>query len=286
MKRQKSFDDESKAALYLIPTPIGNMQEISPRILQTLQDMDVIACEDTRNSGMLLHRLNISKPLISHHEHNTQTAVPKILSLLEEGKKVGVISDAGYPVISDPGAYLAQQAIEHGYSVIPMSGPNAALNALVASGLDAKHYLYYGFLDAKSKKRKDQLSALKELPYTILFYEAPHRIEDMLKDVKEVLGDRQICLAREITKLHEEFLRGNVSEILEVCSGLKGEMVVVVAGASPSEHALTMSEACQMVADLIEEGIKTKDACKQIAAKTGFSKNDLYNLYLTSKDQD
>ena len=286
MNRQKSFEDENRAALFLIPTPIGNLQEVSPRILKTLEEMDVIACEDTRNSGMLLSRLNISKPLISHHEHNTETAVPKILSLLEEGKKVGVISDAGYPVISDPGAWLAQQAIEHGYPVIPMSGPNAALNALVASGLDAKHYWYYGFLEAKSKKRKDQLQALKDLPYTMIFYEAPHRIEDMLEDVLKVLGNRRMCLAREITKLHEEFLRGTVQEILGACKGLKGEMVVVLEGAAKEESAGSIEDACQMVADLVAEGVKTKDACRQAAAATGFSKNELYNLYLSKKNQD
>ena len=176
MNRQKSFQNEQGAALYLVPTPIGNRNEISKRVLDTLNLVDVIACEDTRNSGQLLKTLDIHKPLIAHHEYNTQQSIPGILKLLDQGKKIAIISDAGYPLISDPGSGLVQAVIEQDIPVISLSGPNAALNALVASGLSTQHYLYYGFLDAKSTKRKKELFALKDFPYTMIFYEAPHRI--------------------------------------------------------------------------------------------------------------
>lgn len=278
MNRQKSFENEEGAALYLVPTPIGNLSEMTPRALEALKQADLIACEDTRNSGMLLKRLDIKKPLISHHEFNQETSIPRILDALKEGKKIALISDAGYPVISDPGSRLVEKVIEEDIPVISLSGANAALNALVASGLYCGHYLFYGFLDAKSSKRKVQLESLKSFPYTMLFYEAPHRIEDTLKDMLEVLGDRKICLARELTKLYEEYLRGNISEVLEVCNTLKGEMVVVVEGA-PKEEA-SEDDAIKQVLELESQGMKRKAACKQVAKQTGLSANELYQQLL------
>lgn len=281
MNRQKSFENPQGPALFLVPTPIGNLGEISQRMLETLQSADVIACEDTRNSGLLLQRIGIRKPLISHHEHNMDVSIPKIVSLLEEGKKVAVISDAGYPVISDPGSRLVRTVIEKGFPAIPVSGPNAALDALVVSGLDASHFLFYGFLDSKPTKRKTQLEGLKEFPYTIVFYEAPHRIESMLKDVREVFGDRQICLSREITKMYEEHLRGSISEVLSVVDGLKGEMVVVVSGNNDRPKTMTLEEGAQEVIDLAEHtGLKISKACAQVAKRTGLSKNALYDAVL------
>lgn len=283
MKRQKSFQNEDGAALYLVPTPIGNVQEVSPRILQTLETVDVIACEDTRNSGQLLKRLGISKPLISHHEFNSVTSTPGILRLLEEGKKVAIISDAGYPLISDPGAELVQTLIEHNYPVISLSGPNAALNALVASGLSTQHFLYYGFLDSKSSKRQKQLEELKSFPYTLIFYESPHRILECLQDLLKIFGDRQMVLARELTKLHEEYLRGNISEILEVCEELKGEMVLVVAGAKGQDQGLTLEEVVQKALTLSEEGLKPKRAAELAIENTEFSKNLVYQEMVKRK---
>lgn len=287
MKRKKSFENEGEAALYLVPTPIGNLSEISERVLKTLNEADVIAAEDTRNSGQLLKNLNIRKPLITHHEYNQEASIPGILQLLEQGKKVAVISDAGYPLISDPGARLVREVIEEDYPVISMSGPNAALNALVASGIDPSHYLFYGFLDAKSSRRKKQLEGLKQIPFTLVFYEAPHRIDDMLKDVLEVLGDRQICLARELTKLHEEYIRGFVSEVLEVCSDLKGEMVVVVEGYRPDEkdEQDQFEKAMQKMQELIEQGSKARKAAASAAEEFGLSKNDLYQAMLKKKNE-
>ncbi len=282
VKRQKSFQNEEKAALYLVPTPIGNVQEFSPRALETLNQVDVIACEDTRNSGQLLKRLGISKPLISHHEFNSTSSIPGILKLLAEGKKIAIISDAGYPLISDPGSGLVQALIEENYPVISLSGPNAALNALVASGLSTQHFLYYGFLEAKSSKRKKQLEDLKTFPYTLIFYEAPHRIEECLGDILEILGNRKMVLARELTKIHEEYLRGSVQEILEICGDLKGEMVLVVEGAYPSQTT-SLELIVQKAMDLVQAGVKPKKAAELAIEGTPFSKNGVYQEMLKRK---
>lgn len=284
MNRQKSFQNEEGPALYLVPTPIGNLSEMSPRALDVLSKADVIACEDTRNSGMLLKRLDIKKPLISHHEFNQDSSIPGILQLLEEGKKVALISDAGYPVISDPGSRLVENVIAQDVPVISLSGANAALNALVASGLYAGHYLFYGFLDAKSTRRKTQLESLKEFPWTLLFYEAPHRISDTLQDMQEVFGDRKICLARELTKLYEEYLRGTISEILPVCQELKGEMVLVVEGAPQKESS--QEDGLKRAEELMASGMKLKAACKQAAKETGLSANQLYQAAIARKEAD
>ena len=278
MHRKKSFET-SEPKLYLVPTPIGNLQEMTPRALEVLKEADVIAAEDTRNSGKLLMAYGIKKPLISHHEHNQNTSIAQILEELENGKMVAVVSDAGYPLISDPGQSLVKAVIEKDIPVISVSGANAATNALVASGLSCRHYLFYGFLDAKSSKRKKELEDLKSFPYTMIFYEAPHRIEAMLKDVVEVLGDRNICLARELTKVHEEYIRGTVSEVISIADTLKGEMVVVVEGNTEPEKNYTLDDGIQKVDEYIKAGMKTKAAIAQAAKELDLSKNELYEYY-------
>lgn len=278
MNRQKSFEQDGPALL-LIPSPIGNLSEVSDRVREAIESCDVIACEDTRNTGKLLSLLGFRKPLISHHEHNQSVSIPKILEELSSGHKVGVMSDAGYPVISDPGQNLVRAATEKNWPVISFSGPNAAINALVASGLDARHYLFYGFLDAKSGKRKKELEELRTVPWTLVFYEAPHRIVDTLEDMVEVFGDRPACLARELTKKFEEYLRGTLQELLSAAGdGLKGEMVLVVAGCEP-EQVSTEAAVTRLMA-LTAQGMKQKAAAKQVAAETGLSANELYRLVL------
>lgn len=278
MNRQKSFEQDGPALL-LIPSPIGNLSEISDRVREAIESCDVIACEDTRNTGKLLSLLGFRKPLISHHEHNQSVSIPKILEELSSGHKVGVMSDAGYPVISDPGQNLVRAATEKNWPVISFSGPNAAINALVASGLDARHYLFYGFLDAKSGKRKKELEELRTVPWTLVFYEAPHRIVDTLEDMVEVFGDRPVCLARELTKKFEEYLRGTLQELLSAAGdGLKGEMVLVVAGCEPEQ--VSTEAAITRVMALTAQGMKQKAAAKQVAAETGLSANELYRLLL------
>ena len=280
MIRQKSFPEQG-ACLYLVATPIGNQQELTPRAKEILSSVDIVAAEDTRHTKGLLQVHGIDAHLISHHEHNQNASIEVILSLLEEGKKVAVVSDAGYPLISDPGAALVRTVIEKGYCVIPVSGANAATNALVASGLDTQHYLYYGFLNSKSSKRKSELETLKEFPYTMIFYEAPHRIEDMLEDLLEVLGNRKICLARELTKLHEEFIRGDIQEVLEICDSLKGEMVVVVDG-NKEEKEIDWDLITEEVL-LLSKDMPTNKAIKKIAKEKGVSKNELYQRVLDTK---
>ena len=278
MNRQKSFEQDGPALL-LIPSPIGNLSEVSDRVREAIESCDVIACEDTRNTGKLLSLLGFRKPLISHHEHNQSVSIPKILEELPSGHKVGVMSDAGYPVISDPGQNLVRAATEKNWPVISFSGPNAAINALVASGLDARHYLFYGFLDAKSGKRKKELEELRTVPWTLVFYEAPHRIVDTLEDMVEVFGDRPACLARELTKKFEEYLRGTLQELLSAAGdGLKGEMVLVVAGCEPEQ--VSTEAAITRVMALTAQGMKQKAAAKQVAAETGLSANELYRLVL------
>lgn len=278
MKITKSFD-EAKPTLYLVPTPIGNLQEITQRAMDVLKDVDVIAAEDTRNTKKLLMAYGIQKPLISHHEHNQSTSIPVILDYLKDGKSVAVVSDAGYPLVSDPGANLVKEVINNDFTVVSLSGANAAMNALVASGLSCVHYLFYGFLENKSSKRKKQLEELKEFPYTLIFYEAPHRIESMLQDVLEVLGDRNMCLARELTKLHEEYIRGTVSEVIQVAKDKKGEMVVIIEGKPIEEESFDMDTAIKKVDEYIKQGLKTKEAIKKAATELGCSKNELYDEY-------
>lgn len=278
MKISKSFD-ETKPTLYLVPTPIGNLQEMTPRALEVLSTVDVIAAEDTRNTKKLLMAYQINKPLMSHHEHNQATSIPAIIDYLNEGKSVAVVSDAGYPLVSDPGANLVKTVIENDFSVVSVSGANAAMNALVASGLSCQHYLFYGFLENKSSKRKKQLETLVNFPYTLIFYEAPHRIEAMLEDVLEILGDRNMCLARELTKLHEEYIRGKISEVLEIASSRKGEMVVVIEGATLVEEKISIEFAINKVQEYIDAGMKTKEAIKTVSKELNFPKNELYDEF-------
>lgn len=278
MKRQSSFEKE-RPTLYLVPTPIGNLQEMTPRALETLNSVDVIAAEDTRNTKKLLMFYQINTPLISHHEHNQQESIPRILSYLKDGKSVAVVSDAGYPLVSDPGQKLVQEVIELEYPVVSMSGANAAMNALVASGLSTQHYMFYGFLENKSTKRKQQLEGIKDFPYTIVFYEAPHRIEDTLKDILFVFGNRKMCLARELTKLHEEYIRGTVEEVLEVAGSCKGEMVIVIEGKQFEEEIFDMNDAIQKVQELVNQGVRAKQAIQIISKEMGCKKNELYEAF-------
>ncbi len=278
MQRQSSFTKEV-STLFLVPTPIGNLQEMTPRALDTLRNVDVIAAEDTRNTKKLLMYYQIQKPLISHHEHNQKESIPRIVSYLKEGKSVAVVSDAGYPLVSDPGQRLVQEVIKEDFPVVSMSGANAAMNALVASGLSSQHYMFYGFLENKSSKRKQQLEQMKDFPYTIIFYEAPHRIEDTLQDILTVFGNRSMCLARELTKLHEEYIRGTVQEVLEVAGSCKGEMVIVMEGKPLESVAFDRNAAVLKVQQLVEQGMRAKEAIAKISKESGCKKNELYEAY-------
>ena len=278
MIRQKSFENK-RPTLYLVPTPIGNLSEMTPRALEVLRSVDVIACEDTRNSGQLLKHFDISKRLIACQNFNEESSSKGIVKLLSEGNDVALISDAGYPLINDPGQRVVMDASGAGFNVVPVSGCSAFLNALVASGLAAQPFLFIGFLPSGSTDRVKKLKEYKEYPMTMVFYEAPHRIEKMLKDLLEVFGDRRCTIARELTKLHEEFLRGTVSELLEVVAELRGEMVVVVDGCHDDPGAkVTEEDILNMVDHYVDGGMSTSMAIKTVAKETGIAKNKIYDL--------
>ena len=269
------------ATLFLVATPIGNLSEVSNRTLEVLNSVDVIACEDTRNSKKLFSHFDIHTKYITYHNFNEEESSNGIIKLLEKGSDVALISDAGYPLISDPGYVLVQKVIEAGFNVTTISGPNAALNALVSSGMETQHYLYYGFLNAKQSQAKKELEGLVDFPYTMIFYEAPHRIEKTLKLALDVFGDRKAVLARELTKLHETFHRGNLSDLCNL-KDLKGEMVLIIEGKKQNNEDIDIEELIKEVDKLIKKGSKTKQAVNEISGKYSYSKNVLYNEYISS----
>ncbi len=268
--------------LYLVATPIGNLEEMSPRAIKTLREVSIIACEDTRETKKLCSHFDIDTTLISCHEHNEFFVSDKIIEILKNGENVAIVTDAGYPGISDPGSRVVEKAIEHRIKIEVVSGPCAIINAVVASGLDTTHFYFYGFLPPKKGERRRELEKYVKFEDTLVFYEAPHRIEEMLEDLKEVLGDRRISIARELTKKFEEHIRGNISEILLRIkqNPLKGEMVVVVEGAD-KENVATLSdnEIMKKVNELISQGLSASDAIKQVSIDAKIKKNVVYRLF-------
>lgn len=284
MKRQKSFENE-RPSLYLVPTPIGNLSEMTPRAIEILKSVDVIACEDTRTSGQLLKHFEISKRLIACQNFNEESSSRGIVKLLSDGSNVALISDAGYPLINDPGQRVVRDVTEAGFNVIPVSGCSAFLNALVASGLIAQPFLFIGFLPSGASDRQRRLKEYRSYPMTMVFYEAPHRIEKTLRDMLEIFGDRKCTIARELTKIHEEFLRGTVSELLEEASSLKGEMVIVVEGCTDDgRKEIDISHLMDMVNEAMAGGMSRSEAVRDTARRTGISKNRIYDLVHQEKN--
>ncbi len=235
---QKSYDtDQDQGILYLVGTPIGNLEDISYRALRILQEVDLIAAEDTRHTLKLLNHFEIHKSLISYHEHNKEHRGVELIELLLQGKNIALVSDAGMPAISDPGYEVVVQAIDQGIRVIPIPGPNAAITALVASGLPTQRFLFIGFMPRGKKLLLNELEKYKPSLETLIFYEAPHRIEKTLKAMREILGNRKIVLIRELTKKHEEFIRGTVDELIQYAesNSIKGELTVLLEGTSRKE---------------------------------------------------
>lgn len=281
MNRQKSFENQ-KPTLFVVATPIGNLNEMTYRAIQVLKDVDYIAAEDTRNTVKLLNHFDISTKLVSHHEHNLMIAIPKIVHDLKNGLNIALVSDAGYPAISDPGYELVKEVIKEGMNVVPISGANACLDALVVSGIAPQPFLFYGFLDRNDKNKKKELEKLKKYQETIVFYEAPHRIKKTLKLMYDILGNRSIALCRELTKKHEEINRGTIEEILSVIDDMKGEMVIVVEGSHEEfqDQPLVFEQSIvEHVEEYIEKGMSTKDAIKEVAKERKLSKNIVYNEY-------
>lgn len=269
--------------LYLVATPIGNLEDITLRALRVLKEADRIACEDTRQTQKLLNHFEISTPTISYHEHNEQARTAELIALLQQGGKVAVVSDAGTPTFSDPGLNLVRAAVAVDVPVIPIPGANAALAALIASGLDTDRFLYVGFLAAKPGARRTELESLatRISGLTLIVYEAPHRILETLADVEAVWGESvRVVVARELTKLHEEFLRGTVREVRSTMAArerVRGEFVLLIDTASLTEQVTGASSVVQQVSQLMEtEGLDEKDALKRVARERGVSKSEVY----------
>ncbi|MCD8203576.1 MAG: 16S rRNA (cytidine(1402)-2'-O)-methyltransferase [Coprobacillus sp.] len=280
MQRNKSF--ESKYLLYLVASPIGNLKEMNPRAIEVISDCDLVACEDTRVTKKLLGFFNISKECLSLHEHNEQEAGEKVIELIKEGKKVAYMSDAGYPAISDPGDILVKKCIDNGIAVSCVNGGSALLDALVTSRQDKDHFLFYGFLDAKKSAREKELNKLKDVPYTIILYEAPHRIEETLHSIYDVLGDREITLARELTKLNEECIYGKVSEFLSLdFSSIIGEIVLVIEGYHENEVIFTEEKIKELLLESLQKGRSKKDAVEYVSKTYKIKKNLVYDVMKT-----
>ncbi|MCH5180080.1 MAG: 16S rRNA (cytidine(1402)-2'-O)-methyltransferase [Erysipelotrichales bacterium] len=276
--RIKNFD-EDKHILYLVATPIGNLSEMSPRAIEILNSVDVIGCEDTRVSKQLLNNFNISKKLISCHEHNEEQASLELLKYLENGN-IAYISDAGYPGISDPGHRLLAKVLDNNYKVSVVSGASAMLNALIGSGLDTTHFYFHGFLASKHSARIHELEELKSKKETLIFYESPHRIGDTLNDLREVFGNRKATLARELTKRFEEYIREDLDYLCNIdISTLKGEMVLIIEG-NKNEEIVTEKVLLDYAKKLLSNGINTKTAAKLTAKHFKVSKNDVYDLII------
>ncbi len=274
--------------LYLVSTPIGNLEDITLRALRVLKEVDLVACEDTRRTRRLLDHFGISKPTISYHEHNEQKRADELVERLLGGESIALVTDAGTPGISDPAYRIVAAAIERGVAVVPVPGATAMIAALVASGLPTDSFLFAGFLPSRKQARRAKLEELKSERATLILYEAPHRIRETLVDAQEILGDRQMALARELTKLHEQFIRGNVSDLIAHFESHepRGEMALVIAGSRDDNLSLVedISISQQVERLMRDEGMSRNDAIKQAARSRGLSKREAYQLLLEEKE--
>ena len=278
---QRSFKGEKSAGkLYLVPTPIGNMQDMTLRSLETLKSVDLICSEDTRNTLRLLNHFEIKVPQESFHEHNSQEKIPKLIAFLQSGKDLAQVSDAGMPSISDPGHDLVKAAIAEGIDVVALPGASAGITALIASGLVPQPHIFYGFLPRKSGEQKKFLQTKLAYPETQIFYESPFRVSDTLENILAVYGNRQVVLVRELTKIYEEYRRGKISEVLEslVEFPIKGECLIIVSGADEDFVSVDVGEttALEAVQQLIAEGLKPNAAIKTVAKERGLNRQELY----------
>jgi len=277
---QKSYNDTP--SLYLIPTPIGNLEDITIRSLKTLEMVDLILCEDTRVTGNLLHKYDIKKKLVSCHEHNETKVRESVVNHLKEGKNIGLVTDAGTPIISDPGQVIVDYVVTHGFNVIALPGATAFVPALIASGIDNTPFLFYGFLNAKDSKQKKELESLKNNKYCTIFYEAPHRLIKTLENILEVFGNRKISISREISKLYEEIHRGTLEELLKEEIVLKGEFVLVVEGNKEIED-FSFIGIIEHIKLYLDDEMSEKDAIKKVAKERKVAKSIIYKEYIDEK---
>ncbi len=281
MQRQSSYAKDS-GKLYLVPTPIGNLDDITIRAKKILTAADYIAAEDTRTSGILLEKIGVHNRMISFHKYNSKERAPELIELMQKGAVIAEISDAGMPVISDPGYILVQECIKHDIPVVPLPGPSAFATALIASGFDAQPFTYYGFLPRKASAQKPYFEQMRDARATSIFYEAPHRLTKTLKNLASVLPpERQMVAARELTKIHEEFIRGTVQEVSTYFAqnAPRGEFVILISPNTAAPKTLSTKELIALVDNLVKKGKSKKDAIKEVAKENHVSKNELYDEY-------
>ncbi|MGG1632483.1 16S rRNA (cytidine(1402)-2'-O)-methyltransferase [Rossellomorea sp. NRS-1567] len=287
MNQQKSFQDSEKGSLYLVPTPIGNLEDMTFRAIRMMKEAAVIAAEDTRNTKKLCNYFEIDTPIISYHEHNKETSGQKLIERMERGELVALVSDAGMPSISDPGYELVKEAIDHEIAVIPLPGANAALTALIASGLAPQPFYFYGFLHRGKKDKRAELETLKSVEDTFILYESPHRLKETLKELHASLGNRQIVVCRELTKKFEEFIRGSLEEVMEWANDgeVRGEFCLLIEGAGPLEKEeedawwshYSLLDHVQHYMN--EKSMTSKEAIKQVSKERSLPKREVYQAY-------
>ena len=277
---QKRYNDT--ASLYLIPTPIGNLDDITVRSLNTLKTVDVILCEDTRDTGLLLSHYDIKKKLVSCHEYNEDKIVDNVVSMLKDGLNIGLVTDQGTPIISDPGYIISRGVIEAGFNVISLPGATAFVPALTMSGIEPSPFIFYGFLNSKNSKQIEELKSLKDYKYTIIFYEAVHRIKSTLENMLEVFGDRNIAICRELSKIHAEICRDKISNVIPLVDSMRGEFVIVVEGNKDIVDYSNL-DVVEHVKMYVDDGMSEKDAVKLVAKERGVAKSIIYNEYHNRK---
>ena len=267
--------------LYIVATPIGNLEDITLRAIRVLKEVDLIVAEDTRHTLKLLNHLEISKPLISYHRHNEDVKTEILIKELKQGKNLALVSDAGTPGICDPGEEVIKKCIEEDIQIVPIPGACAMINALICSGLDTKEFAFIGFLPLNKKNRKQKLEEIQNETKTTILYEAPHKLETTLKDLKEIIGDRKIVLAREITKIHEEYIRENIDELIEKAKDIKGEIVLILEGAKNNEEEFWTNLSIEEHYKYYEKkGLNKKEIIKQIAKDRNVNKNEIYQKFV------
>lgn len=274
---QSSYDDSP--TLYLVPTPIGNLEDMTYRSINILNTVEVIFSEDTRVTLQLLNHFDIKKKLIALHDHNEDSEKEKVLEYLKNGKSIAIVTDRGTPIISDPGYKTVKYVTDNGYNVVGLPGANAFVPALITSGIEPSPFMFYGFLNSKDSKRKTELENLKFCKYTIIFYEAPHRIKKTMEEILEIFGDRQVSLSREISKKFESIYRGNISDLLPTLDNIKGEFVIVVSPYKEDNSNNSELSVIDNVKLYIENGMEVMDAIKRVAKERNIPKNEIYREY-------
>ena len=279
---QKSYEKSDYGNLYIIPTPIGNMEDITIRALNILKEVDIVLAEDTRVTSILLNKYEIKKKLVSCHKFNENKIKDRIIAELKEGKNLALVTDRGTPLISDPGSVIVDSAIKNNINIIALPGPSALLPALNMSGISSERFLFYGFLSSKSSESNKELKMLSEIKFAIVLYESPHRLQKTLQKMLEILGNRNISISREISKLYEEVFRGTIEEAISFYKEVMGEIVIVIEKATKTT-LIDDDKLLTEVKKLIKDGKSNKDAIKEVSIKFNISKNVLYNMYEKEK---